>query len=429
MNLTTIPDKARWSIVQNLLNQNFQKILVELERASATTKTFYTSVAALNAARPTANEGDIAFVGNTFPGTVYEYINGAWTNTGIQAEAVTSLADYVLNATYDADLSKIRDDINIRPVSFNQFVYDWKDTTKRIKASEDHTAFVFAIGDGESYEYLRMYHPFADGSNNVRIGFTEKFLELIAKIEPNESNIADLQSNVDAQYGRIEQNEIAISERPVSFNKIIFDLEDETKNVKASKDSTTVTIAPDVAVKDYLTIDNPKGSVLEIKFTEEMFRKLLVIDENNGHIEELLPLKDEVEGVKEEVQVWITETQLTKNKVEGIEDDITEIKGDVQGANLRIDDANLRIDDTNLDVQGLSTDVDNLRNNVNEIQGVSDQIPQIKEDVTANKTSIEELTQKIKYLTPQRVESEEAMDAMIKSGQYDENQIYYVAEE
>lgn len=39
------------------------------------------------------------------------------------------------------------------------------------------------------------------------------------------------------------------------------------------------------------------------------------------------------------------------------------------------------------------------------------------------------LNRKIKNLTPQRVESEEVMEAMIQSGQYDENQIYYVAEE
>lgn len=107
MNLTTIPDKARWSIVQSLLNQNFQKILVELERASATTKSFYTSEEALIAARPTANEGDIAFVGDTFPGTVYEYKDGAWVNTEIPASAVVSLTDYVSQKEFNDRLSKL----------------------------------------------------------------------------------------------------------------------------------------------------------------------------------------------------------------------------------------------------------------------------------------------------------------------------------
>lgn len=207
MNLTTIPDKARWSIVQTLLNQNFQKILVELERASATTKSYYTSEEALIAARPTANEGDIAFVGDTFPGTVYEYKDGAWTNTEIQAEAVASLADYVLKATYDADIARLTENINSKPISFNQFVYDWKDTTKRIKASEDHTAFIFAIADGQSYDYLKMFHPFEDGTNNVRIGFTDAFLKLIKNLTPQRVESEEVMEAM-IKSGQYDENQI-----------------------------------------------------------------------------------------------------------------------------------------------------------------------------------------------------------------------------
>jgi hypothetical protein len=107
MNLSNIPQKARWNIIQSLLNDNFQKIVVELARASATTKTYFTSEDALNTALPNAQDGDIAFVGETFPGTVYEYKDGAWTNTEIPASAVTSLADYATKVELKEDKQEL----------------------------------------------------------------------------------------------------------------------------------------------------------------------------------------------------------------------------------------------------------------------------------------------------------------------------------
>lgn len=107
MNLSNIPQKARWNIIQSLLNDNFQKIVVELTRASATTKTYFTSEDALNTALPNAQDGDIAFVGETFPGTVYEYKDGAWTNTEIPASAVVSLADYATKVELKEDKQEL----------------------------------------------------------------------------------------------------------------------------------------------------------------------------------------------------------------------------------------------------------------------------------------------------------------------------------
>lgn len=85
MELTTITNTDNWGKQASSLNENFQKIKVELlkvDNAVSKGKGLFRTVEALKATYPTPEEGWWALVGSSLPASVYIAQNKAWTATG-----------------------------------------------------------------------------------------------------------------------------------------------------------------------------------------------------------------------------------------------------------------------------------------------------------------------------------------------------------
>ena len=88
MELNKILSDSRWGEMAALINTNFEKIKLELMKlryASILTfcKGYFSTEARFLVKFPKGKTGEYAFVGLPWPGTVYEWIDTAWVNTGV----------------------------------------------------------------------------------------------------------------------------------------------------------------------------------------------------------------------------------------------------------------------------------------------------------------------------------------------------------
>lgn len=85
MELTTITNTGNWGQQASSLNENFQKIKVELLKADNTVskgKGLFRTLETLKSAYPNPEKGWWAIVGNTLPGAIYVAQDGIWKATG-----------------------------------------------------------------------------------------------------------------------------------------------------------------------------------------------------------------------------------------------------------------------------------------------------------------------------------------------------------
>lgn len=97
--LNNIPKEGTWGAASDILNDNFAKMAVDIEKiknATTRNKGYYTTVDVLSSSFPTAPIGSIAYVGSNFPFTLYRFENGSWINTGITGgDEQVDLSEYV----------------------------------------------------------------------------------------------------------------------------------------------------------------------------------------------------------------------------------------------------------------------------------------------------------------------------------------------
>ena len=98
-NLSEIKKESNWGDAASTINSNFQNMNVDLEKVkSATTKFrgYFTSETVLKQKYPSPQVGDTAYVGEPYPGTVYDVqVAGTWHNTGTEPDAETvNLTEY-----------------------------------------------------------------------------------------------------------------------------------------------------------------------------------------------------------------------------------------------------------------------------------------------------------------------------------------------
>lgn len=102
-NLSQILADSNWGQESARINQNFQNLNADLEKVkSATTKFkgYFTSETGLKSKYPSPQIGDTAWVGETYPGTVYDVqVAGSWHNTGkVPDTGSVDLQDYAKKA-------------------------------------------------------------------------------------------------------------------------------------------------------------------------------------------------------------------------------------------------------------------------------------------------------------------------------------------
>lgn len=105
-NISQIKVDSDWGTEAARINQNFQNMNTDLEKVkSATTKFrgYFTSEAGLKQKYTSPKVGDTAWVGEPYPGTVYDVVtDGTWHNTGKAPDTDSvDLTDYAKKAEFD----------------------------------------------------------------------------------------------------------------------------------------------------------------------------------------------------------------------------------------------------------------------------------------------------------------------------------------
>lgn len=113
-NLSQIKADSNWGDASNTINTNFQNMDVEVEKLKNSTtrfKGYFTNETNLKNKFPSPKRGDIAFVGEPYPGNVYDVLtDGSWHNTTKAPETGSvDLQDYVTNDDFEAS-QKEQDD-------------------------------------------------------------------------------------------------------------------------------------------------------------------------------------------------------------------------------------------------------------------------------------------------------------------------------
>lgn len=83
-NISQIKTESNWGEAASTINSNFQNMNVDLEKVKSSTtkfKGYFTTETTLKQAYPSPKVGDTAWVGDTYPGFVYDVQNGTWHNT------------------------------------------------------------------------------------------------------------------------------------------------------------------------------------------------------------------------------------------------------------------------------------------------------------------------------------------------------------
>lgn len=86
MGLNNINSKSTWGQAASDINTNFTTISSDLNKVkNATTKNkgFFTSLSDLQSYVKQAAVGDWAYVGTSYPLTIYKYNGSSWVNSGV----------------------------------------------------------------------------------------------------------------------------------------------------------------------------------------------------------------------------------------------------------------------------------------------------------------------------------------------------------
>lgn len=82
MELQQIKTKTNWQEAVDAMNANSQAIQIEFGKVGEKNKGYYVSIESLNAAHPTGNVGDFAYVGTVAPFAIYTWNGSTWEDSG-----------------------------------------------------------------------------------------------------------------------------------------------------------------------------------------------------------------------------------------------------------------------------------------------------------------------------------------------------------
>lgn len=98
MKLENIKTQTTWNDAAERINHNNLKIATELAKLGASTyknKGYFASAESLISAYPSASAGSIAYVGSSYPYTIYTWNGNAWVNSGeTGGDESVNLGDY-----------------------------------------------------------------------------------------------------------------------------------------------------------------------------------------------------------------------------------------------------------------------------------------------------------------------------------------------
>lgn len=260
--LSKIQTNTTWSDAANVINNNNDKINAELTSLKSSTtnfKGYFTDISSLQSAFPNPKDGQSAWVGSPYPGTVYKANSGSWTNTS----EVPSVPEVELNDYYDKmqvdSMMKLQDD-------------NLKESIAELESETNKINIDLILNDSKYIEYtgqalgvqgklisLEGYHSLVIGPIACKKGDTFKYL---GSGRINAVSYAFYNKGVFVSYGRHDTPtayvdvEIPEGVDSVTFssfntigNAIIFDVvyvggirqavENNTKDISELKEKVT----------------------------------------------------------------------------------------------------------------------------------------------------------------------------------------------
>ena len=101
-NISQVKKESNWGDASTTINSNFQNLNTDLEKVKSSTtkfKGYFTSESSLKDKYPSPQSGDTAWVGEPYPGKVYDVQSGQWHNTNTAPDTGSvDLQDYATKA-------------------------------------------------------------------------------------------------------------------------------------------------------------------------------------------------------------------------------------------------------------------------------------------------------------------------------------------
>lgn len=104
-NISQVKKESNWGDASTTINSNFQNLNTDLEKVKSSTtkfKGYFTSESSLKDKYPSPQSGDTAWVGEPYPGKVYDVQSGQWHNTNTAPDTGSvELNDYVNKTEFE----------------------------------------------------------------------------------------------------------------------------------------------------------------------------------------------------------------------------------------------------------------------------------------------------------------------------------------
>lgn len=197
-NLSEIKKDSNWGDTASTLNSNFQNINVDLEKVKSSTtkfKGYFTTETALKNAYPSPKVGETAWVGEPYPGTVYDVqTDGTWHNTETAPDTDSvDLTDYARKE----ELTELQEKIGEGGNTILTWNEDNKNTRLQVVSELRKKGLIVTYVNNNGYIINEQYA--SENIDEESWGLNENWTSGISNIEDEENN-RDLLINGSLEY-------------------------------------------------------------------------------------------------------------------------------------------------------------------------------------------------------------------------------------
>lgn len=208
-NLSQILADSNWGQESARINQNFQNINTDLEKVkSATTKFkgYFTTEESLKNKFGSPKIGDTAWVGESYPGTVYDgQVAGSWHDTGKAPDTGSvDLQDYAKKE----ELTELETTQSVFPLHTLQNPLKNDNTLDSTPNSRWKTYYKVPAKKGDVFVYKREYDGYLDSSHSYYI-VTKTNNEELTRLDGTNSNVT-----IDLNYEMPEDGFVSVCFNP-----------------------------------------------------------------------------------------------------------------------------------------------------------------------------------------------------------------------
>lgn len=152
MELENIKTQTTWSDAAESINSNNLKIVTEVTKLQSATyknKGYFKTFSDLQSAFPTAMVGSKAYVGLSYPYTIYLWQNNAWVNSGTGGDESITMDQFYTKDETDSQISALEKATDSKLTELSE------ETSARFERSAESVAERFEVVDTEIEQLKR----------------------------------------------------------------------------------------------------------------------------------------------------------------------------------------------------------------------------------------------------------------------------------